>query len=515
MSAKAAPPAPPAPNPNRWWTLGVVCVGIFMLLLDITVVNVALPEIERDLGATFAELQWVVDAYALTLAALMLTAGSVADRIGRRLVFSIGLAVFAASSLACGLAPTATWLDVLRGVQGVGGAIMFACSLALIGTVFHGRERGVAFGAFGAVAGGALAVGPLVGGALTEGLGWEWIFFLNVPIGLAALAITLRYVDESRDPRGGGVDLPGLVTWSVALFLLIFALVRGNAEGWGSLPIAGSLVASAVLLVAFVVRELTTEHPMLDLSLLRVPSFAGAAIVGFTLSASLYAMFLYITLYLQNVLGHSPLDAGLQLLPLTLLSLVVAPISGRLTAHVPMRIPLGLALLLIAIALVLMSPVDADSTWTVLLPGFLVAGVANGMVNPPLASVQIGVVEPGRSGMASGIGNTFRQVGTATAIAAYGAIFEHRVADKTLAAVDAGTRGALSATGELGQAIASGQVSEIAARLPAAAREPFEHAVRAGFTGALHELFLIAAVVALVGSIGGFALVRRRDLVSH
>ena len=507
--------APPAPNPNRWWTLGVVCVGIFMLLLDITVVNVALPEIERDLGATFAELQWVVDAYALTLAALMLTAGSVADRIGRRLVFSIGLVVFAASSLACGLAPTATWLDVLRGVQGVGGAIMFACSLALIGTAFHGRERGVAFGAFGGVAGAALAVGPLVGGALTEGLGWQWIFYLNVPIGLAALAITLRRVAESRDPRGGGIDLPGLVTWSAALFLLIFALVRGNAEGWGSLPIAGSLVAAVVLLSAFVVRELTTEHPMLDLSLFRVPSFAGAAIVGFTLSASLYAMFLYITLYLQNVLGHSPMEAGLQLLPLTLLSLLVAPISGRLTAHVPLRIPLGLALLLIAVALVLMSPVDADSTWTVLLPGFLVAGVANGMVNPPLASVTIGVVHPSRSGMASGIGNTFRQVGTATAIAAYGAIFEHRVAEKTLAALDAGARRAVAATGDLGQVIASGHVSEVAANLPAAAREPFEHAVRAGFTGALHELFLIAAVVALVGAIAGSALVRRRDLVSH
>jgi EmrB/QacA subfamily drug resistance transporter len=496
-------------NENRWWTLGAVCVGMFMLLIDVTVVNVALPDIERDLGASFAELQWVIDAYALTLAALMLTAGSIADRAGRRAVFTTGLALFSIASLACGLAPSAAWLDVLRGVQGIGGAIMFACSLALVGAAFHGPERGTAFGIFGAVTGAALAVGPLVGGALTEWLGWEWIFFVNVPIGAVAILITLTRVHESRDPEAGRVDVLGLVTWSGALFLLIFALVRGNPEGWGSPAIAGSLAGAAVLLVAFLVHELRTDAPMLDLTLFRVPSFGGAAIVAFTLSAALYSMLLYITLYLQNVLGYSPLEAGLRLLPLTALSFLVAPIVGRLTARIPLRLPLGIAMVLIGVGLVLMATIDEDSGWTALLPGFMLAGIGNGMVNPPLASTQIGVVPPRRSGMASGIGNTFRQVGIATGIAAWGAVFQHLVTEKTLAALHAPVR----VGGDLGQALASGQVDQIVQRLPPEAREPFLDAVRVGFTGALSEVLLLASVVAFAGAAAGFGLVRRRDMV--
>jgi EmrB/QacA subfamily drug resistance transporter len=502
-----------ASNPNRWWTLGAVCIGIFMLLIDITVVNVALPDIQRELDASFSELQWVIDAYALTLAALMLTAGSIADRFGRRRVFAVGLGIFSVASLACGLAPSAVALDLLRGVQGIGGAVMFATSLALIGSAFSGKERGTAFGIFGATTGAALAVGPLVGGALTQGLGWEWIFFVNVPIGLAAMAVTLTRVEESRDPQAGRIDAPGVVTWSAALFLLIFALVRGNDAGWGSTQILACLIAAAVLLVAFVAREVRAESPMLDLSLFRVPSFAGAAIVGFTLSASLYSMFLYITLYLQNVLGYSPLAAGARLLPLTMLALLVAPISGRLTSRVPLRLPLGAAMVLVGIALVLMSTLDADSDWTALLPGFVLAGIGNGLVNPPLASTQIGVVEPRRGGMASGIGNTFRQVGIATGIAGYGALFQHDVEHKTVAALRGVDPSKLP--DGLGQALSSGQIGQIAARLDPSVRESFEHAVRVGFTGALHELFLIGAVVAAVGAVGALALVRQRDLVSH
>jgi EmrB/QacA subfamily drug resistance transporter len=508
-------PQQPTPNPNRWWTLAAVSIGIFMLLIDITVVNVALPDIQRELDASFSELQWVIDAYALTLAGLMLTAGSIADRLGRKLVFTAGLVLFTVASLACGLAPSAVALDLLRGVQGIGGAIMFATSLALLGAAFQGRERGTAFGVFGATTGAALAIGPLIGGALTQGLGWEWIFFVNVPIGLAAIAITWRRVEESRDPHPGRVDVPGLITWSGALFLLIFALVRGNAEGWSSGLIVACLVGSVVLLVAFIARELTTESPMLDPTLFRVPSFAGAAVVAFTLSASLYSLLLYVTLYLQNVLGYSPLAAGARLLPLTMLALLIAPISGRLTARIPLRLPIGIAMVLIGLGLVLMATVDADSGWTALLPGFLVAGVGNGLVNPPLSSAQIGVVDPRRGGMASGIGNTFRQVGIATGIAGYGALFQHTVAEKTIAALGAAPGRMAQLPDNLGQLIASGQVRQVIAELPPEARGAFAHAVRVGFTGSLRELFLIAAGVAAVGALAGIALIRQRDLVSH
>src|SRR5689334_16453825 len=257
------------PSDRRWWTLGAVCVATFMLLLDITIVNVALPDIAKDLGSSFSDLQWVVDAYALSLAALLLTAGSLADLLGRRLVFVIGLAIFTVASLLCALATTPFFLDIARALQGVGAAAMFATSLALLAASFTGRERGTAFGAWGATTGAAVAVGPLVGGVFTESFGWESIFLLNVPIGIAAIVATLLRVDESSDPDAGGVDWAGLVTFSGGLFLLVFALVRGNPEGWGSPLIVSFLVGAVVLLIAFVVVERRQTRPMFDLSLLR------------------------------------------------------------------------------------------------------------------------------------------------------------------------------------------------------------------------------------------------------
>ena len=333
---------------DKWWTLIAVCVAIFMLLLDITVVNVALPDIQRSLHSSFQDLQWVVNAYALTLAAFLLTAGSLADRLGRKLVFTVGLVVFTGASVVCGLSSTSLMLNLARGVQGVGGAMMFATSLALIAQAFVGRERGVAFGVFGAATGAAVAVGPLVGGVITSAIGWEWIFFVNLPIGIAAVAITLQYVRESRDPDARGIDWAGLVTFSGSLFLLVFALVRGNDAGWGSPQIVGGLIAAAVLMALFIVVELGQERPMLELSLFRRPAFTGASIVAFTLASSIFAMFLYLTLYLQDVLGYGPLQAGLRFLPVTLLSFAVAPVAGRLSVRVPIRMLLGTGLALVA-----------------------------------------------------------------------------------------------------------------------------------------------------------------------
>src|SRR2546421_6615557 len=260
---------------RKWWTLIAVCVATFMLLLDITVVNVALPDIQRDLNASLSSLQWVVDAYSLTLAAFLLTAGSFADRMGRRRVFTAGFAIFTFASFLCGISGDATLLNLARGLQGVGGAAMFATSLALIAQEFQGRERGTAIGAWGATIGGAVAVGPLVGGALTDGLGWEWIFFVNVPIGIGTLILAKTQAGESRDPEAKRLDWAGLITFSLGLFALIYGLLRGNAEGWGSGVIVGALIAAALLMVAFVLFEWRQEHAMFDLGLFRKPAFSG------------------------------------------------------------------------------------------------------------------------------------------------------------------------------------------------------------------------------------------------
>jgi EmrB/QacA subfamily drug resistance transporter len=501
---------------RKWWTLIAVSVAIFMLLLDITVVNVALPDIQRSLHSSFADLQWVVNAYSLTLAAFLLTAGALADRFGRRLVFVTGLVVFTASSAACGLAGSPLALNLARAVQGTGGAMMFATSLALIAGAFHGKERGLAFGVFGGVIGGAVAVGPIVGGLITSGIGWEWIFFVNVPIGIAAVFLTLSQVSESRDPNARGVDWQGLVTFSGSLFLLVFALIQGNEKGWGSTRIVGFLVGSLVLIVLFVIVERRQQRPMLDLTLFQKPAFAGASVVAFAISSSMFAMFLYLTLYIQDVLGYGPLQAGLRFLPITLLSFFVAPLAGRLSVRVPVRLLLGTGLLLVCGGLLTMTAVDASSDWTVLVPGFILAGAGIGLINPPLASTAVGVVHHSRSGMASGINNTFRQVGIATGIAGLGAIFQHDVTHNTTAALASGPgREVLRAAhGKLNTALVSGEVGQVAHSLPPAARTALTHAYRVGFTDAFTSILLIAAAIALVGSLLAFALVRSSDFVA-
>ena len=497
---------------HKWWTLGVVCVAVFMLLLDITIVNIALPDIQRDLHSSFSDLQWVVDAYALMLASVLLTSGSLADLLGRRRIFIAGVVIFTVASVGCGLSTTPLMLNLMRGVQGIGGAMMFATSLAIIAQAFPPRELGTAFGVYGATIGGATAIGPLAGGALTQGLGWQWIFFLNVPIGIFAVFGAVTRLAESRDEGGARIDVPGLVTFSGGLFLAIFALVRGNAEGWGSPLIVSLLIGAFLLLVAFVIVERRTARPMLELELFRNRSFAGAAIVGWSLSAGMFAMFLYLTLYVQNVLGFSPLAAGVRFLPITVLSFFIAPIAGKLTNHIPVRALLGTGLVLTGIGLLLMSGLDAATKWTHLLPGFLLAGVGIGMVNPPLAETQVGVVEPQRSGMASGIGNTFRQVGTATGIAGLGAIFQHSVRVKTVAAL---SKVHLAIGAGASTALSSGQIGVVAGHVPPGQRGAFLQAARTGFTGALNELLVIGAIVCLVSAIAGYGLVRRRDFVAH
>jgi EmrB/QacA subfamily drug resistance transporter len=398
-----------------------------MLLLDVTVVNVALPAIRQDLNASFGELQWVVDAYALTLAATRLGCGALADWVGRRAVFAGGLVVFTVCSAACGAAPSPLVLDVARGAQGVGAAAMFSASLALLAHEFQGAERGFALGVWGAITGGALAIGPLVGGLLTDGLAWRWIFLVNLPVGALLVWLTARSVPESRDTRPRPLDLAGMATFGAACFMATFGLIRGNEEGWGSGAIVASLAAAAVLILAFLAIERRSEAPMLPLSLFRIPAFAGTALVAFAQSVALYPLFLFLAIYFQDGLGLSPTATGLRLLPLTLVLFAVAPISGRLTNRWPLRVPLTAGLVLIAVALALMRSIDAGGEWTALLPGLLVGGLAIGVISPALAAAMVSVLPVERSGLASGINNTFRQLGIAIGIAGLGAVFEHRV----------------------------------------------------------------------------------------
>ena len=498
---------------RKWWTLIAVSVATFMLLLDITVVNTALPSIEEDLGASFTDLQWVIDAYALSLAALVLTAGSLADRLGRRRLFAIGLGIFSVASLLCALAPDPTFLNVARALQGVGGAVMFAVSLALIAQEFPaGRARGTAMGIYGATIGGAVAIGPLVGGALTDSLGWESVFYLNVPIGLAAIAVTYLRLRETRDPNATRVDWAGVATFSTALFLLVFALVRGNDEGWGSTLIVSLLGGAAALLVAFLAIERRVKEPMLPLGLFKRRSFTGVQLAAFAVSGSMFALFLYLTLYLQNYLELSPLEAGLRYLPITLASFFVAPIAGALLSRVPARVMMSIGLGGTGVGLLLMSGIDAGDEWTTLLGGFLVSGAAIGLLNPVIADVAVSVVPKEQSGMASGINDTFRQVGIAVGIAAWGAIFVGRGADE-VSELAAGTP---AASGErprqLIEAASSGNMDGVMASVPPQAQETVANAAGQGMLTGLNEVLLLGALLSFAGAALALWLVREDEI---
>ncbi len=494
---------------RKWWTLLAVCVATFMLLLDITIVNVALPSIQRSLNASLSSLQWVVDAYALTLASFLLVFGSLGDRLGRKRIFSIGFGIFTLASLLCGLANDPTVLNFFRALQGVGGAAMFATSLALIAQEFEGNERATAIGIWGATVGGAVAVGPLVGGAITDAFGWEWIFFVNVPIGIAAIFLTETRLANVAASDRQPIDWAGLATFSLALFGLIFGLIRGNSEGWSSAQILVSLIGAGALMAAFIVIELRQDNAMLDLSLFRVPAFGGVSIVAWALSASMFAMFLYLTLYIQDILGFTPLEAGLRFLPVTLLSFFVAPIGGQLLKRWPARALLGSGLILVGVGLLLMHGVQVGDSWTGLLPGFLVAGVGIGLTNPAIASTALGVVPPARAGMASGVNSTFRQVGIATGVAALGAVFQSRISSElatSAAQTPPGFSDAVS-SGATHQALAN---SDLSPQIQQGALNAANHA----FVTAFNEILLIGTAIAIVGGVLGLAMVRQSDFVT-
>jgi EmrB/QacA subfamily drug resistance transporter len=497
---------------RKWWTLIAVFIGTFMLLIDVTIVNVALPAIQSSLHANFSDLQWVVDAYALLLAAMLLTAGSLADLFGRRVLFVAGLIVFTISSLGSGLAQSPLMLNLFRGAQGLGGAAMFATSLALLGNAFRGPARGTAFGIWGATTGLAVAIGPVIGGLLTTEVSWRWIFLVNIPIGVAAIALTLLQVEESRQPQGRRVDVTGAVTFSLALGALVYALIETDTHGWGSPLIIGCLVGAAVGLVLFLVSQFAQgENAMFDLSLFRKPTFIGGSIVAFALSAGMFSLFLYLTLYLQDILRYSALDTGLRFLVLTGGILLTSTLAGRLTARVPIRFLLTPGMALVGIGLLLMRGLNAGSDWEHLIPGFIVAGAGIGAVNPPLASTAIGVVTPDRAGMASGINSTFRQVGTATGIAALGSLFTHTITTHILSGLTRVHGISAAKARSLAASVAHGGAASPGNGLPPATRAAAGHIVTSSFASGLDQIILIGAIVSFVGALAALTLIRTRD----
>jgi EmrB/QacA subfamily drug resistance transporter len=404
-------------------TLAVVCLATAMLMLDIAVVNTALSHIASDLNSSLTGLQWIVDAYTLALATVVLTAGSLADRLGRRRIFAWGMGIFTVTSLWCAVATSIEELDAARAVQGIGAAMMFASSLAVLADAFPGAaERAKAFAAYGATIGASFAVGPLVGGALTSYVSWRAVFFVNVPLGILTIAATYAWVRESKESRARRLDIPGQLTLTGGLFLLVFALLRGNDEGWSSTSIVLSLAGAVVLLAAFVYAEARSREPMLALDLFRRPAFTGAQVAAFAISASFFAIFLYTTLYLQEILHLSPIQAGLVYLPGTVVIFLVSGISAQLVNKVPPSVLVVTGLMFVAAGLGLILLADANSTWTALTPGILLCSLGTGLFNPAVVAIALGSVSPEQSGLAAGTNDAFRQGGIAVGVAVFGAV---------------------------------------------------------------------------------------------
>jgi EmrB/QacA subfamily drug resistance transporter len=480
---------------RKWLPLAAVCLGAFMLLVDITIVTVALPDMARSLDASFSGLQWVLDSYALALAALLLATGAMADLIGRKKTYVAGLALFAAASLACGAAPTAGALIAARGLQGLGGAAMFTATLAVINSTYAGKDRGIAFGVWGAVNGVAAAAGPLLGGLITEHLNWRAIFFVNLPSSLIALALTLIAVAESRRPAGARVDLSGMSAFTVAAGALTFGLIRAGDSGWASSSTLGLFAMATAALVVFVLVERRSPHPLLDLGLLRNPSFAGIMIGALLVTGSAFSCLVFVSLWLQSVLGLGPVAAGLTLMPMACASFVVSATVGRFLQSVTPRLTIGIGLLLIGAGSALQGTLDAASSRTAIIPGLILGGIGVGMAIPALASATLATVPPDRGGMASGAVNTARQLGFALGVALLGLVFRTRVEDLLV-------RDHVPDPHRAANALTNGAATSVLPGLP-------QHLVRSAFASGVNASYAVSAAMGLAAGVLVLALVRK------
>lgn len=423
----------------KWLTLGAMCIALFMLMLDNTVVNNALPTIQKAFNTSTESLEWIVNGYTLSLAVLMVTMGKLGDLFGRKRIFFVGLTVFTLASLACGFAPNLGTLIAFRVVQGLGGSIMMPGTLSIITATFAAKERAAAIGIWAGISGLGIAAGPIVGGALVTYANWQSIFFINIPIGIIAFLIGTRVVKESRDTRAARqIDVLGVATLTPTIFTLTLAFIEGQSWGWGSGRILGLFAAAVVFFIGFVVAENMQQHPMVDFAMFRSPAFSAANVISFVLSFGMFGTIFFLTLYMQNILGYSAIQSGLRTLPMTGLLMFSAPLGGKLTQRFGGRPIIFTGLILMSGGLLLASRrLTAHSAYTVLLPTFIMIGIGIGFAMSPLSSVTMGAVDRSKVGVASGILNMNRQLGGVFGIALLGAIFANRTHAHVATAVTA------------------------------------------------------------------------------
>ncbi|HET7658442.1 MAG TPA: MFS transporter [Bacillales bacterium] len=521
---------------RKWWSLIAVCFGLFMALLDVTIVNVALPTIQTDLKADFSSLEWVINAYTLVFAVALVTMSRLGDIFGRKTMFIFGLSIFTFGSLLCALSGDfqiaglshITELNISRGIQGLGGSAMMPLSLAIISATFTGKQRGVAIGVWGGISGLATAIGPLIGGLLVERINWQSIFLLNVPIGIVGIFMALWAIKQSRDESAARkVDLFGFFTFTVFVFCLIYGFIQVNDpdKGWTSPYILTLFAISCVALIVFIVGELRIKTPMVDPRLFKIPSFTGSAIAGFCLSAGLYALLFYLSLYLQNFLDFGALAAGLRFLPLSVLSFVIGPIAGTLMGRTGPKWLVVVALALLTVAVWLMSaisPSNEAADWVVLLPGLIIGGIGNGLINPPISNLAVGTVDRRRAGMASGVNSVCRQIGIAFGTAFLGAILASRytklITDKIQAMhaanlPDSVKQKIIEGVAKAGPIAGSNglkQAPDAYQKMPLF--HQIQEAAQAAFVTATSDIIQVASVFLAVGTILSIFLIRQKDL---
>jgi EmrB/QacA subfamily drug resistance transporter len=492
---------------RKWMPLIAVCLGTFMLLVDVTIVTVALPDMAVSLSTSFSSLQWVVDIYALTLAALLLGMGSIADLRGRRRLYLAGLAVFAVASLGSGLAPDTAVLIAARGLQGIGGAAMYATTIALLSSSYRGRDRGVAFGVWGAVSGAAAAAGPILGGLLTESLSWRWIFFVNLPISLVAIAASRRALAADRPGSGPALDVPGLALFTLGAGAVTYGMIRASASGWTDGWTIGLLALGLIAFAGFTLIERRTPAPLLDLRLFRRPAFCGVMIAALLLNAAAFAYLPYTSLWLQTVIGLSPVQAGLLgSAPLSLAAFAVSVLTGRFLHAASHRWVIGGGLTLVGVGALLQATLSGQSGELALVPGLVVAGAGVGLATPTLVSSAMSAVAQRSAGMAAGAVNTARQLGFTFGVALLGSVFAARLAG-TLSDDDGGGGGP-----RLGPAISGGQARAVLAHVPAARRGGLDQVIHAATATGLNVALLIAGLLGLAGAIVAIATMRPQTM---
>lgn len=487
---------------RKWLPLITVCLGTFMLLVDVTIVNVALPDMAVDINTSFEALQWVIDAYALVLAALLMGTGTIADRIGHRQAYVIGLAIFAVSSAVCGLAPNVGVLIGFRAVQGLGAAAMFATTFALLNTSYQGRDRGTAYGVWGAVAGASAAVGPILGGLLTQGLSWRWIFFVNVPVSVIVIFLCVRVLQDVHAPVARRFDLGGVATFTGFAAAATYAFIRANEHGWARSTTYVLLAVSVALLVAFLLIEARTKEPMIELGLLRNRTFSTVLIAAFALNFAAFAYFTYTSIWMQSVLGFGAIATGLTGLPLSAAAFATSASIGRFMHGDRVGRAIGIGLVLIGVgALLNLVLLRSAYSWVGLVPGFLVAGIGVGLATPTVASSAMAAVPLQRGGMAAGAVNSMRQLGYAFGIALLGTVFAVR-AGSSLAGRNVPDSGALA------HALAGGQAGQIVGAAPESVRSTLDDAFHHASVSGLHGAFLVAGIIGVVVGLAALVLIR-------